>query len=157
VAADFQVRGADDLIALGKRLKNEPKALRRELTKEMRAAAKPASDAATKALADAAPGGALEDSIRKQRSAVRVSTGTRTAGVRVTAGKSGSGMRRLNNRGEVRHPVPRRDETKPVVWVTQSRPQAKGKWTQQMRARKGQLQKGFLRVMEQMNRRVAGK
>jgi hypothetical protein len=150
---DVEVRGADALVALGKRLKTQGPALRRDLTKEIRQVAKPATDAATQALADKAPGGRLEEVIRRQRSTVRVSTGAKTAGVRVGAGKKGSGMRMLDRRGQVRHPVFGQHGRS---WVTQDVPGAKGVWEQQLRARKRQLERGVVKAMENTARRVVG-
>lgn len=148
--ADFSVRGAEDLAALGKRLKGQDKALRRDLTKNIRGAAKPATDRATRALASRAPGGELAEHIRKQKSSVQVRTGANTAGVRAGAGKKGSGMRTLDRQGKVRHLVFGR----PGSWVTQSAPQAKGRWEQSLRSERGRLQRAVLDAMQTTARRI---
>ncbi len=150
MADDFTIRGADDLAALGRRLKGQERALRRDLTAGIRRAAKPATDAATRALAATAPGGALEERIRKQRSTVQVKTGARTAGVRAGAGKKGSGMGLLDRKGQVRHPVFGRSDS----FVTQNVPGAQGAWSRGLETQRGQLQKAVVDAMEQTARRI---
>ena len=145
------MEGAAAISALGRRLHGHGPALRRDFGRQIRQVAKPATDAATQALADRAPGGELERRIRQQRSSVRIKTSGKTAGVRVGAGKKGSGMRMLDRKGQVRHPVFGTDR-----WVTQDRPGAKGKWEQQLLARRPQLQRGVLRAVEDTLRRVVG-
>lgn len=152
MADDFTVRGADELAALGKRLKGQDKTLRRDLGRNIRAAAKPATDRATGRLADTAPGGELAQHIRKQRSSVQIRTGTNTAGVRVGAGKKGSGMRMLDRKGQVRHPVFGRSGS----WVTQESPESRGKWSASLLGERPALQSAVVEAMEQTARRIVG-
>jgi len=119
---NLQIKGADQLGDLAKRLKAEGesgKGLRREMLKELRAAAKPlAADAqaAVKSLPTKPP----EDSGLRRRIAalvkVRIRTSGRSSGVRISVGKlDGTNLPRRLNRGVWRHPVFGSD-----TWVTQT-------------------------------------
>lgn len=118
----LQIKGADQLGDLAKRLKAQGesgKGLRREMLKEIRAAAKPlASDvqSAVKGLPAKPP----EDTGLRRRVASLVKIRTRTSGsrvgVRIVVGKlDGTNLPRRLNKGSWRHPVHGSD-----TWVTQT-------------------------------------
>lgn len=119
---NLQIKGAEQLGDLARRLKAEGEAgkgMRRELLKEIRAAAKPlAEDAksAVKSLSAKPP----EDTGLRRRVAAGVKVRTRTSGknvgVRIVAGKlDGTNLPRRLNKGSWRHPVFGSD-----TWVTQT-------------------------------------
>ena len=118
----LQLKGADQLGDLAKRLKAEGesgKGLRRELLKEIRAAAKPLAEDA-KAAVKGLPTKPPEDTGLRRRVAALVKVRTRTSGrrvgVRITVGKlDGTNLPRRLNKGSWRHPVHGTD-----TWVTQT-------------------------------------
>ena len=98
------IRGADNLLALSKKLKAAGQTeLRKELHKAMRNVAKPLvpkiREAARKQLPTA---GGLNDRIAKKPYRAQVRTGAKTAGVRITGTKVDP---RINREGRVWHPV----------------------------------------------------
>jgi hypothetical protein len=119
VADDFEIRGADQFLALSKALKHAGRTeLRKELNKGIKRAAKPLiPKARAEALRRLPQSGGLAKQVAKEPARVQVRTGARTAGVRVVVGRRRGGARQAN-RGVIRHPVfGNRD-----VWVNQRVP-----------------------------------
>lgn len=117
--------GADDLKALAKKIRkvSEPKQIRKDLTKGLKAGAKPAAEkvkAAALALPDT-PGNKSTGLRRKMARVVNVQVRTvgGQAGVRVRLSRARMGdqaaLPRVTNKGRWRHPV--YGDTQ--VWVTQ--------------------------------------
>lgn len=98
--------GAEKFLRLSKALKQAGKTdLRRELNKGLRDAARPLI-AKTRAAArrDLPHSGGLAQLVAKTPQRIQVRTGATTAGVRIVAGRAGSGARGTN-KGVIRHPV----------------------------------------------------
>jgi hypothetical protein len=97
------IKGAEDLLALSKRLKAAGQTeLRKELHKDMREAAKPLIPKVRKAAREQLPSaGGLNERIAKKPYRSQVRTGARTAGVRITGSKVDPRI----NQGRVWHPV----------------------------------------------------
>lgn len=118
----MQIKGANQLGDLAKRLKAEGeggKGLRKEMLRELRAAAKPLADDAKTAV-KGLPTKPPEDTGLRRRTAglvkVRTRTSGRRVGVRITVGKlDGTNLPRRMNKGTWRHPVHGSD-----TWVTQT-------------------------------------
>lgn len=103
---DFEIRGAEQFLALSKRLKNAGETgLRKELNKALRNASKPLT-LKTKAAARAKlpTRGGLAALVAGEPQRVQVRTGAGTAGVRIVVGKKGGGARAADA-GLIRHPV----------------------------------------------------
>lgn len=107
--SDFTVKGADDFLALSKRLKAAGEGdLRKALNKGLREAAKPLIGKTRAAARQKLPRrGGLAALVAKEPQRVQVRTGN-SAGVRVVVGKS-RGAAQAADRGVVRHPVFGRD------------------------------------------------
>lgn len=105
MADDFEIRGADQFLALSKALKHAGRTeLRKELNKAMRVGAKPLiPKARAEALARLPQRGGLAKQISKEPARVQTRTG-KDPGVRVVVGKKRGGARQ-SNRGVIRHPV----------------------------------------------------
>jgi len=98
------VKGADDFLALSKRLKAAgAKGLRNELNKAMRDAAKPLIPKVREAARDQAPkGGGLNERLAKKPYRAQTRTGAKTAGVRIVGTKVDP---RMNDQGRIAHPT----------------------------------------------------
>lgn len=97
------IRGAEDFLALSKRLKAAGrKDLRADLNKTVRQAVRPIT-AATRAVASSTlpQGGGLAKLVAKSPQRIQVRTGAGTAGVRIVVTGAGKGA----DNGAVRHPV----------------------------------------------------
>ena len=152
--ADFEIRGADDVDALVKRIGShaDAKAIRKEMfaglnrsTKEVRADMK---DAIGSALPSR---GGLAKSVQ---SSTRFSTSAksgRNAGVTIWARSKGATASRANTAGMVRHPVfgGRR-------WVTQTAGVRKGFLDESFDKQKPEITRDIKRVMEDIGRKVEG-
>lgn len=105
MADDFEVRGADQFLALSKALKHAGRTeLRKELNKRMRDGAKPLiPKARAEALSRLPQRGGLAKQISKEPARVQTRTG-KDPGVRIVVGKKRGGARAAN-RGWIRHPV----------------------------------------------------
>lgn len=103
---DFTVRGAEQFLALSKRLKAAgEKELRKELNRGLREAAKPlAKLTKQEALRSLPSRGGLAALVASSPQKVQVRTGASTAGVRIVVGKKGGGARAADE-GLIRHPV----------------------------------------------------
>lgn len=97
------VRGAEDFLALSKRLKAAGQTeLRKELNKTLKQAAKPLAAAAKQSAAENLPQhGGLAKVVAKRGARVKVSTGAATAGVSVVFAKTDPRL----DKGRVVHPV----------------------------------------------------
>lgn len=114
--ADGGVNGAEQFFRLSKALKAAGRNdLRKELTKEMRTAARPLIPKARAEARRRLPSsGGLGKLVAKEPMRVQARTGRRTYGVRVVVGRK-RGAARAANKGKIRHPVfGNRD-----VWVDQ--------------------------------------
>lgn len=118
MADDFEIRGADQFLALSKALKHAGRGeLRKELNKGMKKAAKPLiAESKKAALAKLPQRGGLARQVAKEPHRVQTRTG-RVPGVRIVVGKKRGGAR-STNRGFIRHPVFGNREN----WVTQEVP-----------------------------------
>lgn len=105
MADDFEVRGADEFLALSKALKHAGQTeLRKELNKAMRDGAKPLiPKARAEALRRLPQRGGLAKQVAKEPARVQTRTG-KDPGVRIAIGKRQGGARSAN-RGVIRHPV----------------------------------------------------
>lgn len=121
--SSFQVTGAEQFLRASKALKAAGElGLRKELHKAMRVAVKPLTPLTRAAAMEQLPKrGGMNVRVAKAKQTPQARTGARTAGVRLTVGKSGSGARGANV-GVVRHPV-FGDAKK---WVDQPVPNATG-------------------------------
>lgn len=106
MADDFEVRGADQFLALSKALKHAGRTeLRKGLNKGVKQAAKPLiPKARAQAIARLPQGGGLARQVSKEPMRIQTRTGQFTAGVRVVVGKKQGGAQ-MANRGFIRHPV----------------------------------------------------
>lgn len=113
------VRGADQLVDLGRALKDAPRELRKGLLAEIRREGKPAVEDVREAARSLLPkSGGLADLVARQSYGIRTRMSGRSAGVRVTGtGRSVRGLRSVDA-GRLRHPV----FGNRSVWVQQSVP-----------------------------------
>lgn len=102
---DFRVSGAEDFLKLSKALKAAGRTeLRKELTKGLREGAKPLIPITREAAREMLPKhGGLNERVARAPQRVAVKTGG-DPGVKLVAGKSGSGARAADA-GVVRHPT----------------------------------------------------
>jgi hypothetical protein len=115
VAVSIEIRGAEQLAALAKSLKQAgDKELQRELAKAVNSATKPIKDAAKQSALRTLPKrGGLNKRVANSKFTTRRRAGARIAGVRVEV-KSDDALGMLD-KGTVRHPVHGNRD----VWVTQ--------------------------------------
>lgn len=104
--ADFEVRGAEQFLALSKALKAAGQTeMRKEMNAELRKAAKPLiQDTRSAALQTLPKRGGLAALVAREPQRVQIRTGTKTAGMRIVVGRRRGGAQ-ATNRGQVRHPV----------------------------------------------------
>ncbi len=121
---DFDMSGTEVLASVSRRLRQAGQGgLRRDLIAALKAEAMPLSRRALDALRADAPSG-MRRHLARARPSVQVRTGGANPGVRVGAGKRGSGLRGLDE-GRLRHPVfGNRDR-----FVEQPVPRSQGDWT----------------------------
>jgi hypothetical protein len=140
VVSDY-VRGADDFLALSKRLKAVGETgLRKELHKAMGSAARPLIPKVQEAARRNLPKrGGLNERIARKPYRAQTRTGMQTAGVRITGSKVDP---RINNEGRVYHPVFGRTpgEIQPV-------PQAKGYFDETLAAEGPKVRDDILDVV----------
>lgn len=145
---DFEVRGADQFLALSKALKHAGQTeLRKDLNKAMRNGAKPlVGKARSEAMSRLPQRGGIAKQIAKEPARVQTRTG-KDPGVRVVVGKKRGGARAAN-RGVIRHPVfGNRD-----VWVDQRvRP---GWFDDPMKASAPEIREVLEAEMEQIAQRI---
>lgn len=161
MAADFEVRGANDFLRLSKGLKEAgEKGLRRELNKSIRNATKPLLPIAAQALAAGLPS-RLQGRGRRVRQVVQVKTG-RDPGVSIAVpygkrnagGLGASNARLVNARGVVRHPLYGNRQR----WCSTPAPGAQGwfdeTYTTRARTVLPDVERAVERVAGQITRRV---
>lgn len=152
MAADFEVKGADDFLRLSKALKAAGQTeLRKELHKALRDAARKAMPEAERNLAESLP------YLRRGKAVsqvVRVRTG-RDSGVTVGVAfgsKRSTNARLANARGVFRHPVFADGEKtrKEWAWVDQPVPGAKGWFDKAYTNAAPQIRREIERVLEKI-------
>lgn len=149
--SDFEIRGADQVQRLSKALKAAGETgLRKELNKGLRQGAKPLiPKARAAARGSKLPNrGGLAARLGKSAFRIQVRTG-REPGVRIVAAAKGGAARLLNDHGRVRHPVFGQD-----VWVSQSVPEAKGWFEDEMRKEAPSVRPELERAMERVAQEV---
>lgn len=141
------VRGAEDFLALSKRLKAAGALeLRKELNKAMRNAAKPLIPKVREAARSNLPkGGGLNEHIAKKPFRVQTRTGATTAGVRIVGTKVDPRI----NEGRIYHPVFGR---KPGV--VQRAPAAKGYFSKTLEKSAADVRDDLTKVMSDYTKRV---
>lgn len=103
--SDITVRGAEEFLALSKRMKAAGQGeLRKELNKALKAAVKPLTPKTRAAASRLPQRGGLAALVAKEPQTVQVRTGAATAGVRLVVGKR-RGVARQADEGTIRHPV----------------------------------------------------
>lgn len=155
VGDDFRVTGADQLGALARRIRAEGdagKGLRRELLRELRAAAVPARDAAREAILAWETKPPDDRGLRREIARnirVRVRLSGKRIGVRVSVGKvDGTNLPRRINKGVWRHPV----FGNPDVWVTQAGD--RGWFDRTERQQTPAVRRRLSRAMQRVSRRI---
>lgn len=140
-------RGADDFLALSKRLKAAGQTeLRKELHKAMSAAAKPLIPKVREAARNNLPkGGGLNERIAKKPLRAQTRTGATTAGVRVVGSKVDPRI----NEGRVAHPVFGR---KP--FVVQHVPEATGYFSETLAQSGSEVRVELLKVLNDFTARI---
>lgn len=143
-----------ELRELSIRLKAADRALWLATARNLRAAAKPAARAVQDEERRALPKrGGLNEWVASTPVGVRVTTGIRSAGVRIVQSKKGRirphDLRRMNDQGLVRHPVFGNRK----VWKGQQVP--KGFWDGPLLARRPEVRAAMLEAMHEAGR-VAG-
>lgn len=143
------VKGADDLLALSKRLKAAGQTeLRKELHKAMRTAAKPLIPEVRKAARAQLPkSGGLNERIARKPYRAQVRTGAKTAGVRITGSKVDPRI----NEGRVAHPVFGRSKST----VVQQVPSAQGYFDETLRDQGPQVRDELRRTLAAWTERIA--
>lgn len=152
MADDFEVRGAQEFVKLSKALKAAGRTeLRKELNKSMRDGAKPLiKDARASARSGRLPdAGKLAQRIARTSMRVQVRTGA-DPGVSIVAGKRRGAARDLNDNGRFRHPVFGR----PGAFVDQAAPDARGWFTDPMRAGAPRVRKELEAGLERVAAKV---
>ena len=153
--ADFEIRGADDVDALVKRIGShaDAKAIRKEMfaglnrsTKEVRADMKDA-------IPDGLPkrGGLAGTAQRATRFNTSAKSG-RNAGVTIWARSKGATVARANRTGLIGHPAWGNRK----AWVTQSAGVRKGFLDETFEKQKPEITRDIKRVMEDIGRKVEG-
>lgn len=145
---DLSTSGADDFLALSKRLKAAGnKGMRNELNKQIRKAAKPAVKAVRQAAIAGLPAaGGLGSFVAKKRASVVTRTGS-DPGVKVRINKQDP---RLDTQGRLVHPVFGR---RPSV-VQQVRP---GVMSEGFQRAAPEIRKDVLEALESVKRQVIGR
>lgn len=153
--------GADDLKALAKKIRkvSEPKQIRKDLTKGLKAGAKPAAEkvkAAALALPDT-PGNKSTGLRRKMARVtnVQVRTGGNQAGVAVRLSRARMGdqaaLPTVTNKGQWRHPV----HGNRKVWVTQT--SRRGWFDEANRRAAPMVRKSLKKTIDDIEKRLAEK
>lgn len=123
----IRVNGVDTLREIGRALKEagDGKEIKRELTRELRKAGKPAAEDMRSTLASRLPhGGGLAVLFTKKKFSVRNRLSGANAGVRISTGKKHQ-FAQVEDTGVLRHPV-FAQEGRDWLWVAQSVTGAKG-------------------------------
>lgn len=143
---EIELRGADQLVELAKRLRQAPKELRSELYKGINRAAKPLKNEVKQSARDRLP---KRGGLNKRVAATKIATKRRItgggAGVRLI-GTSGYDIGSIN-RGRVRHKT---FGHRP--WVNQTVP--KGFWTDPLTKGSSQVQQEIQEVMDMVAKQL---
>lgn len=146
--SDIQLTGAEQLAALSRRFKAENnKVMRRELSRGLNSASKPARRAAQERARSTLPKrGGLAERVGKSR----MSTSVRSKGdeTRVAILAKNADNVRAINAGHVRHPVFAMD-----IWVSQ--PVRKGWFTEPMQENRPTVQRELQAVLDRITARLA--
>ncbi len=150
MAADFEIRGADEFLRVSKALKAAGQTeLRKELNKAMRDGARPLVPIAKQSARSQLPTrGGLAAQVAGEPIRVQVRTGAQTAGVRIVVGRRKGGSRGAN-RGVIRHPVFGNRE----VWVNQ--PVDPGWFDEAMQKAAPEVRPDLERALERVAKEVA--
>lgn len=156
MSSDFELRGADQFLALSKALKDTRPALRKELNKGIRDATKPLLPKAAEALAAGLPP-RLKARGRRVKQRVQVKTGN-DPGVTIAVpyGRRGAGglgatnARLLNTRGQLRHPLYGNRER----WYTTDAPAALGWFDQTYSSQAPSVLPGIERAVERVVEKI---
>jgi hypothetical protein len=135
---------ADELRSIARRLREAGNGgMMRRVSAAMRQEARPmVVDVKAAALERLPHRGGLAARVAGERVTVSVTTGARTAGVRLLMRAHDA---KATNAGYVRHPVYGRSDS----WVTQQIPRAAGWWTDTLRARSGRVRSRVVEAMRQ--------
>ncbi len=145
--------GSKQLAALALRIKAAaPTGLRVELLRGLKAGAKPLIPKVHDAAIEKLPhGGGLNQQVAGQKVSVKVRTGAKTAGVRLTTSAPDTAM---TDSGFVRHPIFGRRG--PGSWVTQQIPAAKGWWSDTLTESAPKVTPELLAAMERVSVLIQG-
>lgn len=150
MVVDVSVTGADDFLALSRRMKEAGESgLRKELHKAMTAAAKPLIPKVRAAAAANLPQrGGLARSVSRKPVRAQTRTGNQTAGVRIVAAKVDPRL----DEGRLAHPVFGR----PNSTVVQQVPGAVGYFSKTLENEGPQVRDTLIEVLEDFTNRLAG-
>lgn len=150
VASDFEVNGADRMLAVSKALKAAGETgLRKQLNKGLRDGAKPLIPKARSAARAKLPqSGGLADQVAREPIRIRVKTG-RDPAVSVVIGKRRGGAI-ATNKGVIRHPVFGR----PGSFVSQQVPSARGWFDDEMEREAPSVRPELERVINDMAEQI---
>lgn len=154
MAADFEIRGAEDIDALVKRIAShaDAKAIRREMYQGLNRESKDVRDAMKKAIPDALPRrGGLADLVQAGTRMTATAKSGKSAGVTIWA-KSGKHDIRMLRNGRLRHPVFGHRST----WVTQTAGLDPEAFLGSFEKQAPEVKRAILRVLEDIARKVAG-
>lgn len=143
------ITGADQLQRLGLSLKQAGNSdLRKDMLRGLRVAAKPLLEDVKDSARDTLPkAGGLNEFVATGKYSVRNKLAGRNAGVRLVGTKSGHDIAAID-RGKVRHPV-----FGHAVWATQD--VTPGFWEKPLLAGRPKVQFELLRVMDEINYKIA--
>lgn len=145
---DLEIRGADNLAALSRRLRaagEQGKGLRRELMRGIQRSTRPLKDDA-RANTDRLPqSGGLGDVVKRAKIVTKTRSGGQRVGVRIVA----KGVGVMADKGMVRHRVFGGD-----VWVNQSVPP--GWFTDAMEAGAPDVRREIVDAIERVARQIEG-
>jgi len=150
---DLRITGADQMLDVGKRLRaagEQGKGLRKQMTAEIRDAAKPIyPKIKASAASRLSQRGGLARRVARSRISTKVRMGGRSVGVRIVG--TNAYQIAAMNRGRLRHPV----YGNRSVWVTQKiKP---GWFSDPIKAEARSLQRAALKAVEKVGRQVEGK
>jgi hypothetical protein len=149
---DFEVRGADQFLAVSKRLKAAGETeLRKELNSSVKKATKPLiAKSRARAEATLPARGGLARKVSKAPQRVQTRTG-KDPGVRVVVAQRAGIAARASNRGMIRHPVFGNTD----VWVSQKVPA--GWFDESLKAGASEVRPEIEAAIIRVNAKVAGK
>lgn len=152
--ADLELRGADDVDALVRRIRMhaDAKALRKELYAGLNRVTKPVREDMKASIGPSLPSrGGLAALVMAKASLTTSATSGRNAGVRIRARHKDYDLKRLNQ-GRLRHPV----FGNRGVWVQQTAGINPGFLDDSFEKQKPEIARGVLRVLDEIARKVEG-